>query len=361
MKFRFFPLIAAGTFATALFALTGPASGAETVKTFILVGQSNMQGKGSVFTMNHMIKDPRTKATFAALHDGKGHYKTRDDVYINFLEKRGKLTVGYGSGEDWIGPELGFGWTVGDAIAEPVLIIKAAYGGRSLYRDFRPSSAGLPADGVLQQELEQAQKRTRQRNEQRNQDNPIPTMEDIKSRYGFAYRDMMGEVANVRDNYQTLFPELKGKKLDVAGVVWFQGWNDMINPEFTAAYTETMKHVINDVRRDIGDPDLPFIIGQLGVGGPYVGDDPGKDKKEVFKANQAAAAEGMKNVAVVKTDQFWDPVAAEKYENWRDDIDEWRKYGNDHGYHYLGSPLIVYRIGKAFGEKMLELTGEAAN
>lgn len=347
--------VAISFFAAMSFALAGSAQAGDAVKTFILVGQSNMQGKGSVFTMNHMIKDPRTQATFAELHDGQGNYKTRDDVFINFLEKNGKLTIGYGSSADWIGPELGFGWAVGDAIDEPVLIIKAAYGGRSLFRDFRSPSAGFPSDDVLQEELENAQNRTKQNNERRDRNDPIPTMEDVKKRYGFAYRDMMGEIRNVRENYDTLFPELKGKKLEIAGFVWFQGWNDMINSQFTAAYTENMKHFINDVRKDVGEPDMPFVIGQLGVGGPYEGDDKSKDKKEVFKANQAAAAEGLENVGVVKTDQYWDPVAAEKLKRWREDIDEWRKYGNDHGYHYMGSPLIVYRIGKAFGAKMLEM------
>jgi len=58
--------------------------------------------------------------------------------------------------------------------------------------------------------------------------------------YGFAYRDMLGEVKNVWENYQTLFPELKGKELELARVVWFQGWNDMINGEFSVAYTENI-------------------------------------------------------------------------------------------------------------------------
>jgi alpha-galactosidase len=321
-------------------------SGKEPVKVFILVGQSNMQGKASIFTLNHQIKAERTKEQFAHLHDGQGNYKVRDDVFINFLERHGKLEVGYGSKERF-GPELGFGWTVGDAIDEPVLIIKAAYGGRSLFRDFRSPSAGLPDETYLQQELENAQKRK-----------PETTMDDVKSMYGFAYRDMLGEVKNVQENYETLFPELKGRELELAGFVWFQGWNDMINGEFSAAYTDNMVHFIKDVRKDLDAPNLPFIIGQLGVGGPYEGDDPTTDKKEIFKANQAAAAdlpEFKGNVAVVKTDQYWDPVAAEAYKVWREDIDAWRHHGNDFAYHYLGSPKIIYEIGEAFGKQMLQM------
>jgi alpha-galactosidase len=316
---------------------------------FILVGQSNMQGKASIFTLDHQIKAERTKEQFAHLHDGQGNYKVRDDVFINFLDRHGKLEVGYGSRERF-GPELGFGWTVGEAMDEPVLIIKAAYGGRSLFRDFRSPSAGLPDEARLQEELENARKRK-----------PETTMEDVKGMYGFAYRDMLGEVKNVRENYETLFSELKGKELELAGFVWFQGWNDMINNEFSAAYTGNMVHFIKDVRKDLDAPNLPFVIGQLGVGGPYEGDDPTTDKKEVFKANQAAAAdrpEFQGNVAVVKTDQYWDPVAAEAYKVWREDVDAWRHHGNDFAYHYLGSPKIIYEIGEAFGKQMLQMLGE---
>jgi len=324
--------------------------GKSPVKAFVLVGQSNMQGKASLVTLAHQIKAERTKRQFAHLHDGKGNYLLRDDVFINFLERHGKLEVGYGS-KDRFGPELGFGWTVGDALDEPVLIIKAAYGGRSLFRDFRSPSAGLPDETRLKEELDGAKKR-----------NPETTMDDVKSKYGFAYRDVLAEVNGVRENYQTLFPELKGKELQLTGFVWFQGWNDMINGEFSAAYTENMVHFIKDVRKDLDAPNLPFVIGQLGVGGPYEGDDPATDKKEVFKANQAAAADRPEfkgNVAVVRTDQYWDPVAAEAYKVWRQDVEAWRHHGNDFAYHYLGSPKIIYEIGEAFGKQMLQILGKS--
>jgi alpha-galactosidase len=330
------------------------ARAAEPVKVFILVGQSNMQGHASMLTLNHQIKDPRTAEVFKDIHND-GEYKERGDVWIDFIDRRGKLTAGYGKNEDWFGPELGFGWVVGDHYDQPVLLIKAAYGGRSLFRDFRSPSAGLPDEAHLQQELDNAVKNTKRNNERRNRNDPLPTMDDIKAKYGFAYRDMVGEINRVKENYKSLLPELKDRELEFAGFVWFQGWNDMINATNSAAYTDNLRHFIKDVRKEVGVDDLPFVIGQLGVGGPYKGDDKENDKAEQFKARQAAAAKGLKHVAVVKTDQYWDPVAAEKYKVWREDIDEWRKYGNDHGYHYLGSPLIIYRIGEAFGEAMIEL------
>lgn len=325
------------------FAMTGHAD--EPVKVYIMAGQSNMQGKASLVTLAHQIKDETRKDTFEHLHDGEGNYLVRDDVFINFLDRHGKLEVGYGS-RGRFGPELGFGWTVGEATEEPVLIIKAAYGGRSLFRDFRSPSAGLPSEQYLEDELAKSRNRT-----------PDATMDDITKMYGFAYRDMMGEVENVMENYETLFPELKGKELELAGFVWFQGWNDMINDTFSEAYTENMVHFVNDVRSDLRKPDLPFIIGQLGVGGPFAGEDRSADKKERFKSRQMAAAEKLDHCSCVVTDRYWDPVANEAYKVWREDIDAWRHHGDDHAYHYLGSPLIIYRIGEAFGNEMLRMNG----
>jgi hypothetical protein len=71
-----------------------------------------------------------------------GQWKQRDDVRISYLQRSGPLTVGYGARAELIGPELGFGTVVGNALEEPVLLIKCAWGGKSLAVDFRPPSAG---------------------------------------------------------------------------------------------------------------------------------------------------------------------------------------------------------------------------
>ena len=72
-----------------------------------------MEGKGAVDPLlNHQIKAPETRKLFAHLHsDGK--YLERGDVWIDYLGRRGNLTVGYGS-PGKIGPELEFGHTMGD-------------------------------------------------------------------------------------------------------------------------------------------------------------------------------------------------------------------------------------------------------
>lgn len=335
----------------------GQAHAGDTVRVFILAGQSNMNAQADPVTYEHQFKDERTRTVFAHLLNEDGSHKTRDDVSYSFRETHTQLTVGVDPKKRF-GPELGFGWVVGEAFDEPVLIIKTAWGGRSLYHDYRSPSAGLPDDAELEKQLKNRQHLIRTRNKSRNQNRPIPTMDDIKAAYGYTYRDMIAQVKNVMAKYETLHPSLKGKKLELAGFVWFQGYNDMINRAYVAEYADNLRHFVHDVRKDFAAPDLPVVIGQMGINGVYKGDDATADKTEQFKAVQAEAAKSIENATLVKTDVFWDDAAAEKYETWRDDIAEWKKYGNDHTYHYLASPLTIYRIGDALGKRMVRMLAD---
>jgi arylsulfatase A-like enzyme len=47
------------------------------------------------------------------------------------------------------------------------------------------------------------------------------------------------------------------------GVLWHQGESDTVRPCDTDAYERRLHRLIEDVRKDLGDPDLPFIVGNL--------------------------------------------------------------------------------------------------
>ncbi len=316
------------------------------VKVFILAGQSNMEGKAKMELLEYQIDQPETRDFFKHLKkDGK--WVVRDDVWINFLDRRGKLTVGFGS-PNCIGPELEFGNTVGDFFDEQVLIIKTAWGGKSLGRDFRPPSSGLPAEDKLNEILRQ----TNERN-QKNKRSEI-TLDDLKETYGKYYREMMKEINTTLSEIKTRFPDYKGQGCEIAGFVWFQGWNDMFDQDFLDNYAGHMANFIRDVRKDLKVPNLPFVVGQMGQNGP----DGASDRMQIIKDAQASVEtipEFKGNVKVVKTDVFWDTKAAELVENWQDHIDEWKKVGSDYGYHYLGSTITFSKIGRAFGQAALDL------
>lgn len=321
------------------------------VKVFILTGQSNMEGKGRALHLDTYKEDPLIKDTYGSLKKN-GQWVVRDDVWITYPTKNGGakaggLGVGYGTkGEDSIGPEFGFGHTVGKAVEAPVVLVKVAWGGKSLAVDFHPPSAGLPDQAVLDALLERMKKK-----------NPKVTLDDVKARYGHFYRQLVEETKNALTNLGATFPELKGRDHEIAGIVWHQGFNDVINKDLRADkyadYTKWLGMFIGDLRKDLNAPNAPFVIGELSTGGLA--------KRGDFQKAQAAAAElpGFKgNVAFVPTAEYYDTKAHELFlkKYWKGTDEQkaqWRAVGNDRPYHYLGSGKTYYLKGQAFGEAML--------
>ena len=117
---------------------------------------------------------------------------------------------------------------MGDHYDEPVLLIKTAWGGKSLALDFRPPSAGKPSFEINPRK-----------------DGTIPEP-------GKYYRLMMAEVKEVLSNLKTHFPEYNGQGYEIAGFCWYQGWNDGCNEEFAKEYAKNMPLFIRDVRKDLG-------------------------------------------------------------------------------------------------------------
>ena len=353
MKTFLFPVSRrAVAIAVIILLMAGPATTADTVKVFLLAGQSNMEGKAKNELITHQATDAKTKHHFEHLRDGND-WRERDDVFIKFLNRHGGLTIGYGS-PGKTGPELEFGHMMGEYFEEPVLLIKAAWGGHSLYQKFRPPSAGMPSDEVLKAELEKAQERVRKASEKKKKDDPLPTMEDIKAPYGSSYANMFKEVEDTFANYETLFPSLEGKKLEMAGFVWFQGFNDMFGDEAPTEYAANMKQFINDVRKDLKKPDLPFVIAAIGNNGskPAQGGMLAVSSAQM-SMNQVPEFSG--NVKAFRTDVLVDKAAEELFPTWKENFEQWKLVGSDRPYHYLGSAIWYTRIGHGMGEAMLKL------
>ncbi|WP_201750265.1 sialate O-acetylesterase [Tautonia marina] len=320
-------VILAGLLSLAI--LNGPVRAAEgPVKVFILAGQSNMQGfgqieanpdrNGGLGSLEFLVKNPATAERVAALVDDSGRWRIRDDVRISYLERSGPLTVGYGVRRETIGPELGFGWTVGDALDDPVLIIKCAWGGKSLAVDFRPPSAGRPPYS-LGEEADEA------------------IAEDPEI-LGKSYREMLVLTREAIGNLEELVPGSDGRYV-LSGFGWHQGWNDRINDDFNAEYESNMAHFIQDVRRDLGAPSLPFVIAETGMTGP---DETHPRALSLMRA-QAAVAERPEfrgNVSFVGTRSFWRPE---------------EQSPSRQGYHWNSNAETYFLIGEAMGEAMLTL------
>ena len=298
------------------------------VKVFILAGQSNMEGHGFIAadeqrnggrgSLELLTKDPATAARFRHLADAAGRWVEREDVRITYLDQHGPLKPGYGARPDRIGPELGFGHVVGEALAEPVLLIKCAWGGKSLAVDFRPPSAGKPAYS-LGAETDQA-------------------LASDPAMLGKYYRETLALTKAALARVKELVPGSDGR-YELAGFGWHQGWNDRINQEFNDEYAANLAHFIRDVRRELSAPKLPFVIAETGMTGP---EEKHPRALSLMKAQASVAElpEFAGNVAFVPTRNFWQPPEASP---------------NGQGYHWNGNAETYLRIGEAMGEAMKQL------
>jgi hypothetical protein len=285
-----------------------------------------MQGQANISTANHMAADPKARALHDKLIDGNGKPRVFDDVRIaafsqatkdNDSVKAGPLTFGFGGDltkEDVCGPELAFGVTMHEIVKEPILLIKTSWGGKSIACDFRPPSAGpLHTD-------EEAKVIAERESQNAKASDVAITAESVQERTGHYYRLMNEHVKTVLADPGKYHPAYnKAQGYQIAGFVWFQGWNDMVDnniypkryePGGYDNYTKVMKLFIEDVRKDFKAPAMPFVIGVLGVGGPT----------ELFKSPRyqpvyrnfrdamVAAAEDPKlkeTVKAVLTEKFW--------------------------------------------------------
>ncbi len=377
----------------------GVAAEAKPLKVFILVGQSNMQGHAKIETFEHIGMDPETAPILAEMQDENGNPRICEQVWISYLskdlEKTGKLTAGFGADNRKIGPEFTFGLTMEKALQEPILIIKTAWGGKSLHTDFRSPGSG-PYE-FSETQLETLAKRGKD----------IDAVQaEKKEATGQYYRLAVDHVKKVLGDISAVYPAYdESGGYELAGAVWFQGWNDMVDsstypnrdqPGGYDSYSIAMAHFIRDLRRDLSAPALPFVIGVLGVNG-LVTEFPSEQKRYVgthgnFRNAMAAPAklpEFQGNVTAVRTGNYWDPEltaltsrnekvkqAAKKIQKEKAlkgaaanaIVEEMRaaefseselkimKAGiSNQAYHYLGSAKIMAGIGKGFAEALLTM------
>lgn len=293
---------------------------ARPLQVFILAGQSNMQGHAKISTFEHIGMDPATKPLLAEMTGADGKPKVCERVWISSIgcagddttEQTGKLTAGFGATKEKIGPEFTFGLTMEKLTDAPILLIKTSWGGKSLNTDFRPPSAGPYVFNDTQ--LAQLQKQGKD-------------IEKIKAEKiaatGVYYRLMIEHVKKVLGDLQRVVPGYApAQGYELAGFAWLQGWNDMVDsstypnrdkPGGYDAYSTAMAHFIREVRKDLNTPELPFVIGVMGVGGPTSGYGPDEQRYKAthdnFRAAMAAPAglpEFKGKVIAVRTEKYWD-------------------------------------------------------
>lgn len=302
---------------------TCPANGK--LKILILSGQSNMVGfgqlKGSPGTMESYVKS--NPEDYGHLVDQNGQPVVRDDVWIVNLssaekEQMGWLTTGYGASAEHIGPEYAFGLTVGDYYEDPVLLIKSAWGGRSLVHNFlSPGSA----------------------------DYPPPEKDGDK---GFQYAEVLRHVKEITGHLKKYYPDYSGQGYEIVGFGWHQGWNDRINQQAVDAYEQNMVNFVKDIRKDLGIEKLPFVIANTGMGGWEI---PIRYKAKVEKLMHAQLALGDPQ----KYPEFEGNVAGVETRDFQRTREE---SPSKQEYHWMRNWETYYLIGKSMGDAMVGLVAE---
>jgi hypothetical protein len=111
------------------------------VKVYIMSGQSNMVGFGTVSGTGDGTLETVTvrQNRFPDLINGSGAWTTRQDVrYRGVISDIAKVQLSPGTLGSTFGPELGFGYVIGWLHDEPVLLLKPSIGNRSLGWDVLP-------------------------------------------------------------------------------------------------------------------------------------------------------------------------------------------------------------------------------
>ncbi len=325
---RFFQFIRAAVSAILLASPAGvsaapavvPANGK--LKIFILAGQSNMVGFGQVTgspgTMEAYLKS--NPKDYGQLADQHGKPVVRDDVWIVNLsipgkEQQGWLTTGFGATPDHIGPEYGFGFVMGDHFEDPVLLIKSAWGGRSLQKNFLSP---------------------------RSQEYPVPKVDGDT---GYQYAELLRHVREVTGSLRKYFPAYSGKGYEILGMGWHQGWNDRIDEAAVNAYEKNLGNFIMDIRKDLALPKLPFVIANTGMGG---WDIKGGHKARVEKLMTDQLALAIPD----KHPEFLNTVAAVETRGFQRTREE---SPSAQDYHWYRNWETLYLIGSKMGESMTGL------
>jgi alpha-galactosidase len=336
------------TTSSALFQSITPPAGNGKLKVFILAGQSNMQGKGRVElgrdpnnynntnfvgglgTLRNMLNKNPNKYGYLADTSPIANtpnttvpgWRTLPNVWVSYFTsganasatqaRKGYLDADFGNGASsgQIGPEYGFGLTVGSQLGDPVLIIKTAWGGNSLAWNFRPPSSGTTTLSN------------------------INTMRD-------AYNFMVADVRFILNNLGT---ELNGfsynpaNGYEIAGFGWHQGWNDRISDGATAEYEANMTNLITDLRAEFGVPNMPVVIGTTSMAN--VDND---NRGLLLVAGQKTVAlkpQFAGTVTTVDTKQYDFGTAASP---------------SSEGYHWNWNSESYFNIGEQMGQAMVGL------
>jgi Carbohydrate esterase, sialic acid-specific acetylesterase len=261
-----------------------PANQNKKVKVFILMGQSNMVGMGDIEpegtngTLTTLVKKEKR---YPFLVDDAGQWTVRKDVfYYDARVKKGGPLTATSNGRS-IGPELGFGFVLGQLLDEPVLVLKSCIGNRSLAWDLLPPGSERYTEEVTERGGAKVMKVFAGYKDKPDSwvaeagkgtaTEPPPwldkkTGKPIEWYAGKQYDDDMANAKVALSNLEKIYPDYKGQGYEIAGFVFWQGHKDQ-NAVHAARYEQNLARLIPSLRRDYNAPAAKFVLA-TGCGNP---------------------------------------------------------------------------------------------
>lgn len=300
------------------------------VQVFILLGQSNMLGFGRISgddgSLEHAVKE---KGLYSYLVDEDGEWITRKDVR-NVRVMRDDMEV---HNNEWmtitgraIGPEIGIGHYLGNAMEAPVLLIKSCIGNRSLGWDLLPpGSEQYEHEGRVYPGYGESPESW-----------PVGTEPEPIGWYaGKQWDTDIGNCKKVLEDLDTFFPG--ATEYEVAGFFWWQGDKDMRNAAHASRYEQNLVHLIKQLRETFDAPDAKFVCATLGQTEKGAGGGQGQllDAKLAVDGGSGKYPEFRGNVATVYTHPL--------------------SLGGSSSGHYNNNAETYMNVGEAMGKAMVEL------
>ncbi len=196
------------------------------VRVFLLAGQSNMEGRAKAEYLTNEDKQRLKRAQ----KNVTLYYNHRAPAPLDVTKVETHIAKKFGA-EYLFGPELFFGIEISKKYPnDKIILIKRSMGGRSLYGAWNPDWDAKKA------------KETKELNKPK------------------LYSDFVDYAHSILDS-------IGAGNYIIEAMLWVQGESDgpkVANGKATAAYGENLTKLIRRVRLDFGNPELPFILFEVG-------------------------------------------------------------------------------------------------
>ncbi len=281
-----------------------------------------------------------TLGRFRYLRAEDGSWVKRADVILNdaYLGKGASAPHGVEACGPTFGPELGFGFVMGTFHDEPVILIKADIGNRSLGWDILPPGTQrytYEVDGEVQVCPGYGE------NDRTIQEGGKPGPDEWYA--GKQYDDFTTSIRAVLDTFGERYPEYKDQGYEVAGFVWWQGHKDGGNPGHIAHYEQNLVNLIKAWRKEFNAPNATWAIATVG----FHGKDMVEHYVKIAEAQLAVAdpkrhPELAGTVKTIDARPFWRLANISP---------------KNQDYHYNHNAETYMLCGDALGRAMVELEG----